>query len=103
MTPKKENCWEYKKCGRAPGGDRVNELGICPVTKDSRLDKVHGGVNAGRSCWVLVGTFCEGKVQGTFAQKYETCMNCDFYKKVLVEEGNKFELTVELIKRLKKS
>ena len=103
MTPKKENCWEYKKCGRDPDGNRINELDICPVAKDFRLDKVHGGLNAGRSCLVLVGTFCEGKVQGTFAEKYKTCMDCNLYKKVLVEEGNKFELTVELIKCLKKS
>jgi len=103
MTPKKENCWEYKKCGRAPGGDRVNELGICPVTKDSRLDKVHGGVNAGRSCWVVAGTFCGGKVQGVFAQKYKTCKDCDFYKKVLAEEGSKFVLTQCIWEGLNKS
>ena len=28
----KLNCWEYKKCGRQPGGDRAKEMGICPVT-----------------------------------------------------------------------
>jgi len=24
------NCWEFKKCGREPGGEKASELGICP-------------------------------------------------------------------------
>ena len=103
LTLNKKNCWEYKKCGQVPGGNQVNKLGICPVVKDSRLDKVHGGVNAGRACWVVAGTLCGGKVQGVFAQKYKTCKDCDFYKKVLAEESSKFVLTLELMERLKKS
>ena len=31
----------------------------------------------GRICWAVAGTFCEGKVQGTFAQKYADCRKCD--------------------------
>ncbi len=30
----------------------------------------------------VAGTFCEGKVQETFAQKYEDCVKCDFYQMV---------------------
>ncbi len=36
----------------------------------------------GSICWTVAGTFCEGKVQGTFAQKYEDCVKCDFYQMV---------------------
>ncbi len=57
-------CWEYKKCGR----DK-DATAKCPAYP-----------NFGRVCWVVAGTFCEGKVQGTFAQKYEDCRKCDFYQ-----------------------
>ncbi len=66
---KKLNCWEFTKCGREPGGIREHELGTCPVPGEKRLDDVHGGVNAGRACWVGAGTLCDGKVQGSFAKK----------------------------------
>ena len=59
-------CWEYMKCGRDK--DASLKCPACP--------------NFGRVCWAVAGTFCEGKVQGTFAQKYESCKKCEFYKKV---------------------
>ncbi len=68
-TPK--NCWEFKKCGREKGGTKIVEMGICPASPDH-----------GRDCWMVAGTFCGGKVQGTFAQKRGTCMTCDWYKAV---------------------
>ncbi|UCC98411.1 MAG: PAS domain-containing methyl-accepting chemotaxis protein [Phycisphaerales bacterium] len=63
------NCWEVKKCGRTPGGSNVAELGICPAYPDS-----------GRNCWHVAGTFCGGKVQGTWADKRGGCLTCNFYK-----------------------
>jgi two-component system, NtrC family, sensor kinase len=57
-------CWEYMKCGRDK--DATSK---CPAFP-----------NFGRICWAVAGTFCEGKVQGTFAQKYENCIKCDFYQ-----------------------
>lgn len=101
MTKKKLNCWEHKKCERQPGGKLVYKFGLCRATRESRLDGVHGGDNGGRSCWVVAGTFCGGKVQGTFARKYETCKECDFYKMVLGEEGSNLEITLSLFKRLR--
>jgi len=59
-------CWEYMKCGRDK--DATSK---CPAYP-----------NFGRICWAVAGTFCEGKVQGTFAQKYEDCSKCDFYQMV---------------------
>jgi len=62
----KLNCWEFKKCGRQPEGVHEHNLGTCPAPLERMLDGVHGGKNAGRACWVLAGTMCGGKVQGTF-------------------------------------
>ncbi|MFZ2198778.1 MAG: ATP-binding protein [Thermodesulfovibrionales bacterium] len=59
-------CWEYMKCGR---------------DKDCSM-KCPAYPNFGRICWAVAGTFCEGKIQGTFAQKYEDCKKCEFYQKM---------------------
>ena len=74
----KVNCWEYKKCGRQPGGPRAMELGVCPAATDTKADGMNGGCNGGRMCWALTGTMCGGQVQGTFAQKLTNCMDCEF-------------------------
>jgi two-component system NtrC family sensor kinase len=66
----KTPCWEFMQCGRDKGN-----TARCPAYP-----------NFGRVCWVVAGTFCEGKVQGAFAQKYEDCRKCDFYKKVVSGE-----------------
>ncbi len=88
----KLNCWEFKNCGRQPGGAKVEELGVCPATVDSSSDGLNGGKNGGRICWAVSGTFCNGEVQGTFAEKRMSCMNCDFFRKVKLEEGQNFLL-----------
>ncbi len=62
------NCWEYMKCGREAGGLKVDELGACPSYPDH-----------GKSCARVAGTYCDGEVQGTFATKFGTCKDCDFY------------------------
>lgn len=85
---KKLNCWEEKKCGREPGGASVGVLGICPAASERSLDGVHGGKNGGRACWVIAGTFCQGAVQGTFARKYASCRECNFYQSVMRNEGS---------------
>ena len=93
----KLNCWEVKGCGREPDGQKVRELGICPAATEGRLDGVHGGKNAGRSCWVAVGTLCGGQVQGTFAMKYSGCKLCQFYQQVQKEEWPHFRLSANLL------
>ena len=97
----KKNCWEIKGCGREQGGKNEKELGICPAAADERLHGVHCGVNAGRACWVVAGTFCEGEVQGTFAQKLRDCTQCDFFELVRKEEGTNYEISLALLKKLK--
>lgn len=87
---KKANCWEFHKCGRAEGGDNVHVHGICPVATEKRTDGIHDGTNGGRACWAIAGTFCQGKIQGTFAKKKKTCLDCSFFQEVLLE--NSFKL-----------
>lgn len=97
---RKSNCWEFRKCGREPGGVHVGDLGVCQAATEERLDGIHGGRYGGRSCWVIAGTLCGGMVQGTFAQKYRNCEICEFYRKVKAEEFPKFMLSVVLMKKL---
>lgn len=96
MSEKKLNCWEYKQCGREPGGDKALEVGICPSTTDTKYNGINDGTNAGRCCWHVAGTLCGGKIQGVFAHKIGNCKNCDFFKKAQQEEDNKFILKPNL-------
>ncbi|RME20625.1 MAG: hypothetical protein D6800_12965 [Candidatus Zixiibacteriota bacterium] len=86
------NCWEIKKCGREPGGIKTVELGVCPAAIDVVSNGVNNGKNGGRICWKVTGTLCGGKVQGTYAQKALSCLNCEFFKQVQKEEGTGFVL-----------
>ena len=97
----KKNCWEVMKCGREPGGKNAEELGVCPASTDKRLSGTHGGKHAGRACWVIAGTSCDGVVQGTFAQKYQDCTVCEFYRRVKLEEGSDYQTSLVLLKKLK--
>jgi hypothetical protein len=83
----KQNCWELKKCGREPGGQKTGDFGVCPAASDSASNGVNSGKNGGRICWAIAGTFCGGKVQGDFAQKSVSCMSCEIFKQVKSEEG----------------
>jgi hypothetical protein len=88
----KKNCWEVKQCGRQPGGAKVADMGVCPAATDSSKNGRNDGSNGGRMCWQTAGTFCGGKVQGTFAQKQVSCMACPFFLQVKAEEGAAFKL-----------
>jgi hypothetical protein len=96
----KKNCWEYKKCGREPGGDKVNELGVCMAAAETKMNGIHSGKNGGRACWVLSGTLCGGDVQGTFAAKMSNCLRCEFFKEVSREEKGTLKTPKELISLL---
>lgn len=62
MLYEKQNCWEFKKCGRETTSD-------CPAVNN----------NAGKICWMVAGTMCGDQVQGSFTEKAGTCRKCDFY------------------------
>lgn len=63
------NCWEFMKCGRTPGGEKVDELGVCPAYP-----------GFGKCCAKVAGTLCGGQIQGPAASKTCNCKNCEFYK-----------------------
>jgi hypothetical protein len=83
----KLNCWEYKNCGRQPGGHNEQKLGVCSTILTTQLDGSNGGVNAGRSCWVIAGTQSGKKVECVFAKQISNCMNCDFFQYVREQEA----------------
>ncbi|HET6443816.1 MAG TPA: hypothetical protein VFI27_04470 [candidate division Zixibacteria bacterium] len=83
----KLNCWEFMECGREPGGFNVDEGGICRSSIASRYDGINGGKWAGRFCWPVAGTNCNGDLQGTFAEKIKDCLKCPFFLTVAREEG----------------
>jgi hypothetical protein len=96
----KLNCWEYKKCGREEGGKNVAEFGVCPAAKAAVVHGIHGGKNGGRCCWVVAGTFCDGKVQGVYASKLKTCLDCEFYRLVTEDEGKARVDSMEILGKL---
>lgn len=88
-----DNCWEIKQCHREPGGENAH-LGVCPVFLATSYDGINHGKLAGRMCWFVSGTFCNGEVQGTFAQKKLSCMTCEVYKQIKQEEKHDFMVTI---------
>jgi hypothetical protein len=87
MSTKKLNCWEFMRCKRQPGGAKTAKNGTCIAAMDSSYDGINSGENAGRVCWAVAGTCCGGEIQGTFAEKRDSCTSCPFYKLVQEEEG----------------
>jgi hypothetical protein len=79
----------------------VREFGVCPAATERRLDAVHGGRNAGRSCWVVAGTLCKGETQGTFAVKFGACETCEFYLSVREEEFPLFQFSSILLNKIR--
>ena len=86
MQPKKLNCWQHKKCGREPGGTNADKDGICPAAAERTFNAFNRGINGGRACWLVAGTFCDNNVSGTFAEKIDSCRDCEFYKMVQNDE-----------------
>jgi hypothetical protein len=80
MENDKINCWEFKKCGREPEGFNTSELGVCEVSTYEVLDGIHGGMNAGRCCWVIYGAcYTHTERPKSFSEHTERCSKCDFY------------------------
>ena len=89
-----------KNCGRQPGGARVSELGVCPAAVSTSVNGINSGLNGGRACWAVTGTFCGGKVQGTFAAKLSNCKECAFFQAVMKEEGKAYAKVSEILAKL---
>lgn len=96
----KKNCWEFFKCGREKAGKRVKDLSVCPAVVETRLHGIHGGVNGGRSCWVVPGTCCEKSLPPGSNHNVKLCTACDFYKLVRKQEKDGFVFSGALLTNL---
>ncbi len=98
---RKLNCWEFKGCGREPGGKEAERFGVCPAAGSRSMHGINGGINGGRVCWLVAGTY--GKSRASFAEcvaveSLSSCYECDFHLQVLQEEGYlKESLTLSLL------
>jgi hypothetical protein len=89
----KLNCWQFKNCGREPGGVMAEILGECPVAATMKYDGLNDGVGAGRACWMVPDSACrESRTQLT---RVDPCHACEFYKRVVFEqeEATRFRFT----------
>jgi hypothetical protein len=76
----KLNCWEFKKCGREPGGKNLSVFGVCSVPVTIGFDNVNNGKNGGRSCWIIRESACEEVMRKCCVQEIRECRQCDFYR-----------------------
>ena len=87
----KRNCWQIKNCVSKEE---------CLAYGEARLNGVHGGINGGRACWIVVGTFCSCRIHGEFAKKISSCRQCEVYRLVEQEEGDDFMISALLLPML---
>lgn len=87
---RKQNCWEFMGCRKNVSGFTSDEFGVCPAVTCKTLNGVHGGMNGGRVCWMVTGTMCGNKIQGSYQYKAENCIECDFFHQIKNEEGKKY-------------
>ena len=97
----KINCWEYRKCGREPGGEHVGNSGVCTAATYEKADGFCGGKNGGRSCVYIAGTFCAGYASESYPDKLKNCLACDFYQLLEKQHGTDF-IAVKFFEYVKK-
>ena len=86
----KQNCWEFKKCGKELNGAKSEASVTCPAATAVEADGFCDGKNGGRACVYISGTYCSGIIKGTQADISKNCAACDFYKSMRKEEGSNF-------------
>ncbi len=91
---KKLNCWEFKKCGRQEGGENAGVLGGCPVCSAKEADGFNDGVNGGRGCAYIVGSFSPGVIDDVEQNKKADCSNCEFYH--LLKRDSRIQMRVRV-------
>lgn len=94
----KQNCWDFNQCGRGPHHNGKDGLTSCPAFTQTSCSGLNKGINGGRMCWAVAGTFSQGSIKGVFAREL-SCLNCDFLRLVCEEEGicNAESLTPQLL------
>jgi hypothetical protein len=65
-SKKAQACWTIKKC---PAARKKN----CPAWE----------LRAGRLCWFINGTICEGEVQKNWEEKMKICRQCEVLASLL--------------------
>jgi hypothetical protein len=88
------NCWKFKNCGREPGGENVQKLGICRASVERKFDGIKHGVNAGRYCWKVKISEENNNVADKTLSAIMTYIECDFFIKVKAEERNIFNFLI---------
>ncbi len=89
LSTRRLNCWEYRMCGREPGGLMIATLGPCPVPLSMKHDGLNSGKAAGRACWLVAQTSCVPHRGGS--QTCCECHECEFYRRVMSEEAGKIQ------------
>ena len=84
------NCWEFKKCGREPGGENTQKLGVCRAAIESKFNNINNGKNSGRYCWKVKVSEDNHNSSNKTLSAIMTCIECDFFMKVKSEEQDKF-------------
>ena len=60
---KKKACWTLKKCP-------PKQRNACPAKE----------FDAGKFCWFINGTICNGTSHGSWEEKMKICRNCEVFK-----------------------
>ena len=88
----KQNCWEFKKCGREIGGINAEKLGVCPAASETQADGFCDGKNGGRACVYIIGTLCDGGCQISFKNKEKLCDTCEFHEQLKKDYSEKMTI-----------
>ncbi len=88
----KQNCWEFKNCGRETGGKNAAKDGVCPVATFELADGFCGGKNGGRACAYIAGTLCSADVCDIYQDKNKPCAGCEFYLTLKKEHEGEMSL-----------
>lgn len=97
----KTNCWEYTKCGRHPGGENNNKLGVCPVATETAAHGVNHGINGGRACWAIKRKHFDNVGCCSTQSRVDDCLQCPFYAAVRNEEGEHFVPATKILSLIK--
>lgn len=86
------NCWEFHQCGRDVFTPRRVDS-VCPVSITTCHHGRNKGINAGRCCWMVGGTFSPSRFhpdreRGSMPFKETHCKGCAFRR--LVESEQRF-------------
>jgi hypothetical protein len=78
MAMKTARCWEKFQCGKHD----------CPA---------YGATDS--YCWLISGTHCRDEIQGTFVEKMEACLDCEFFQENAFADRTVVEETLRFVVR----